>query len=162
MCQSLRERLNFHTQRVPKISMEAKGNADTRKRKNNLTNSSKSPLIGTKQDGKNNTASGQKPPALCLCARCCHDSVFFVCAVSQPAPKGPARPGPPTYKSHNQWSFGKTDGKPRADRRVRGVHTPSTHQHLAAQTLRSAGSIPGTCCRGGREPEPTHRKQPCC
>lgn len=30
-----------------------------------------------KQEGKNNTASGQKPHALCLCERCCHDSVFF-------------------------------------------------------------------------------------
>lgn len=25
-------------------------------------------------------------------------------------------PGPPRYKSQNQWSFGKTDGKPLADR----------------------------------------------
>lgn len=27
-------------------------------------------------------------------------------------------PGPPRYKGHNQWSFGKTDGKPLADRRA--------------------------------------------
>lgn len=28
--------------------------------------------------------------------------------------------GPPTHKGHNQWSFGKTDGKPLADRRQEG------------------------------------------
>lgn len=77
MCQSPKECLNIYARRVLKISIKGKGKMQVRNRKNNLTNSSKSPLIVTKQEGKNNTASGQKPHALCLCERCCHDSVFF-------------------------------------------------------------------------------------
>lgn len=83
-------------------------------RKNNLTNSSKFffPLTVTKQEPKNNKDCRQKPRALCFREQRCHDSVFFCQRSVTANAKGP---GPPRYKGQNQWSFGKTDGKPLAD-----------------------------------------------
>lgn len=87
--------------------------------KNNLTNSSKSPLIGTKQEGKNNTAS-DKGRTLCVCVTAAVMTQCFSVHSVTASTKGP---GPPRYKGQNQWSFGKTDGKPPS----RGVRlaTPS-------------------------------------
>lgn len=85
--------------------------------KNNLTNSSKFffPLTVTKQEPKNNKDCRQKPHALCFREQRCHDSVFFCQRSVTANAKGL---GPLRYKGQNQWSFGKTDGKPLADRWV--------------------------------------------
>lgn len=60
---------------------------------------------------------------LCFREQRCHDSVFFCQRSVTANAKGP---GPLRYKGQNQWSFGKTDGKPLADRwEGRGREEPS-------------------------------------
>lgn len=114
-----------------------------RNRKNNLTNSSKSPLIVTKQQGKNNTASGQKPHALCLCERCCHDSVFFCaqCHSQHQRARASKIQKPQSMELWKNWwkttSWSLSGATCRGVRR-RGVgSTHHPHQQLPAQTLLS-------------------------
>lgn len=99
----------------------------------------------TKQEPKNNTDCRQKLHALCFCEQQrCHDSVFFCQRSVTASAKGP---GPPRYKGQNQWSFGKTDGKPLADRwetRERG--DSAGYQHIiAAVSSRSREETRGSC-----------------
>lgn len=112
-------------------------------RKNNLTNSSKFffPLTVTKQEPKNNKDCRQKPRALCFREQRCHDSVFFCQRSVTANAKGP---GPPRYKGQNQWSFGKTDGKPLADQwagwrgEEPGGGGPAERHHIICVTTSSS------------------------